>query len=397
MNIRTMKAIDHFVGIPVCLLLDLFQHMRAPFRRRVANRPLRRVLVMKYFGIGSILLASPMLRAIKARYPEASIGFLTFAGNRDMVERLGLVDEIHTLRTDSMLHFVYDLVKVLGRIRRADYDVTIDMEFFSKFSTIVTYLSGSPVRIGYFLRQIWRGDLLTEQVYYNHYKHITEVFGALAPSLGVTVTDFSLQPPLITREERIAAGTLLAQEGIRPEEMLIGINVNASDLSHERRWPKAEFLTLAHGLLNELNTRLIFVGSLGEAAYVEEMIAELPRDGRIINLAGKSKLYELIEILRRCRIFISSDSGPLHLAASLGVATVSFFGPETPMLYGPKGGDALVFYEGICCSPCLNVFNVKTAPCSGRNECMQRIEAHAVLDAMRGHFGTVWQQFRRSA
>ena len=396
MNIRTMKAIDHFVGIPVCLMLDLFQHIWVTFQRSDNNPPPRRILVMKYFGIGSILLASPMLRAIKARYPEVTISFLTFAGNRDMVERLGLVDEIHTLRTDSLLHFVCDMAQVLHRIRFERYDVTIDMEFFSKFSTIVTYLSGSPVKIGYFLRQMWRGDLLTEQVYYNHYKHITEVFGALAVPLGVTVTNCSLQSPLITEEEKTAAGTMLEQEGIGPEELLIGFNVNASDLSLERRWPKAEFLDLAGRLLKELNTRLIFIGSPGEAAYVEEMLAELPRDGRVINLAGKTKLYELIEILRCCRIFITNDSGPLHLAASLGTATVSVFGPETPMLYGPLGGDPLVFYEGIYCSPCLNVFNVKTAPCNGKNVCLQRIQAEAVLNVMREHFSAVWETYKRA-
>jgi ADP-heptose:LPS heptosyltransferase len=214
--------------------------------------------------------------------------------------------------------------------------------------------------------------------------------------LGVTVTDFSLQPPLITEVERAAAGALLAQKGIAPEELLICFNVNASDLSLERRWPKAEFLTMAQGLLNELNARLIFVGSPGEAAYVGEIVAELPQNDFVINLAGKTELKDLIEILRRCRIFITNDSGPLHLAASLDVATISFFGPETPMLYGPKGGDALVFYEGTYCSPCLNVFNVKTAPCSGRNVCMQRIKVGVVLDAMRGHFGAIWEQYNRA-
>lgn len=396
MNIRTMKAIDHYVGIPACLALDLFQRLWMPFQREKRNPP-RKVLVMKYFGIGSILLASPMLRAIKTKHPGVSIGFLTFAANREIVERLGLADVIHTLRTDTLLHFVGDLYRMLGQIRRERYDVTIDMEFFSKFSTIVTYLSGSPVRIGYFLRQMWRGDLLTEQVYYNNYKHITEVFGALATPLDVAVDDVTLQPPSITDEERKAAGVLLTREGVGPEDLLIGFNVNASELSLERRWPKREFLTLARGLLNELNARLVFVGTPAEAEYVTEVVAELPRDARIINLAGKTNLEELVEILRRCRIFVTSDSGPLHLAASLGVATVSFFGPETPILYGPVGGDSLVFYEGVYCSPCLNVFNVKTAPCSGQNVCMERIEAETVLDSMREHFSGIWEQCKRVA
>lgn len=397
MNIRAMKAIDHYIGIPACLALDFLCRLRYPLRRKNVQPRFRRVLVMKYFGIGSILLATPMLRAMKAQQPDMSIGFLTFAGNREMVERLGLVDVIHTLRTDTLIHFAGDLLKVFGQIRRARYDVTIDMEFFSKFSTIVTYLSGSPVRIGYFLRQIWRGDLLTEQVYYNNSKHITEVFSALAAPLGISVKDFALQPPAVAEEEKTNAAAMLLQEGYNPKSVLIGFNVNASDLSLERRWPKSEFLALACGLLKELNVQLVFIGSLDESDYVNELVSELPSDGRVINLAGKTSLVELIEILRCCRIFVTNDSGPLHLAASLGTATVSFFGPETPMLYGPLGSNSLVFYEGIYCSPCLNIFNVKTAPCSYQNVCMQKIEAVKVLNAMREYFSDIWESEKRAA
>ena len=396
MHIRTMKAIDQYVGVPVCLMLDFCRLICSPFLRR-AHQPFRRILLMKFFGIGSILLASPMLRAIKARHPGATIGFLTFASNREMVERLGLVDVIYTLRTDTLLHFACDLANVLGKIRRDRFDATIDMEFFSKFSTIVTYLSGSPVRIGYFLRQMWRGDLLTEQVYYNHYKHITEVFGALAAPLGVTVTDYALQPPAVTDADKAKADALLAWEGIGPRDLVIGFNVNVSDLSLERRWSRDEFLALARSLLAELDARLVFIGSPGEAAHVAGTVAELPDDGRVINLAGKTGMGELLGVLKRCRLFVTNDSGPLHLAASLGVATVSFFGPETPMLYGPKGGDALVFYKGIYCSPCLNVFNVKTAPCEGQNACMQGIKSERVLSAMREHFNVIWERRCKAA
>lgn len=392
MNIRTMKAIDRYVGGPLCLLLDFCQRLRSPFLRH-ETRPLRRILLMKFFGLGSILLATPMLRAIRLRHPEASIGFLTFAGNREMVERLGLADVIYTLRTDTPMNFAGDLFHTLGELRRNSYDVAIDMEFFSKFSTIVTYLSGSPMRIGYFLRQMWRGNLLTEQVYYNHYKHITEVFAALATPLDVSVSDYSLEPPAVTAEDRRRAGELLAREGIGADELLIAFNVNVSDLSYERRWSQDEFLELAGGLLSELKVRLLFIGAPSEAAYVAETVNRLGNRDRVVNLAGKTTLGELLCVMERCRMLVTNDSGPLHLAASLGVATASLFGPETPMLYGPKGGDALVFYEGLYCSPCLNVFNVKTAPCNGENVCMRRIEAKKVLESMREHFSDLWERY----
>jgi ADP-heptose:LPS heptosyltransferase len=348
---------------------------------------------MKYLGMGSILLASPMLRAIRKTYPTVKIGFLTFACNVEMVHRLGLVDNVYTLRTDNLIQFVADLAKCLRKIRRERFQATIDMEFFSKFSTIVTYLSGSPIRIGYFLRQLWRGDLLTHQVYYNHYKHITEVFGALAAPLGVEVKDFTVQQPTIYPTDEEAVEGLLRAAEIRSEELLIGVNVNAGDLSTERRWPKEEFQDLLNRVVAELKARLVFIGNASEAAYVREVLSGISHNGCMVNLAGRTSLGELLAILRRCALFITNDGGPLHLAASCGIPTVSFFGPETPQLYGPCGNNALVFHANLYCSPCLNVFNVKTAPCAGINSCMRNIRADAVLASIRKTHRHLWEKY----
>ena len=240
MKISLMKAIDHYVGRPLCLALDIYCRFRSLFPTSKFRHP-QKILIMKYFGMGSILLASPMLRALKQKFPEAEIGFLTFAQNEDILGRMGVTDNIYTLRTGNFQLFLWDLFRQLRLIRKERYDVTIDMEFFAKFSTIMTFLSGSPIRIGYFLRQMWRGDLLTNQVYYNHYKHVTEVFGALAEPLGGEVKDMVLERPAVYDEEYKAADILLRKEGIEEGDRLIGFNVNVSDLAMERRWPKEEF------------------------------------------------------------------------------------------------------------------------------------------------------------
>lgn len=396
MNIRVMKAVDHYIGIPICFMLDFCQMVAGLFPKK-QTRPPKKILIMKYFGIGSILLASPLLRAIKRAYPAARIGFLTFAANQDIVTRLSLVDDIYPLRTGSPFHFLADLVTAVRTIRRERYDVTIDMEFFAKFSTIMTYISGSPVRIGYFLRQLWRGNLLTHQIYYNHYKHITEVFGALASPLGIQISDYSLTRPFFSDTEHAAAGLILEKEGAQKSDVLIGFNVNVSDLSLERRWPGPQFQALANALLHELDAKLVFIGAPGDRPYVEEVLAELGASPRVVNLAGKTSLGELLGIFTRMTLFITNDSGPLHIAAALGVPTLSLFGPETPVLYGPRGEDALVFYKGIYCSPCLSVFNAKTAPCSGQNICMQSITAQEVLETMRRRFHQLWEKHRHDA
>ena len=385
MNMRTMKAIDHYAGIPICLLLDVYSRFRAFFASPPPRHPAK-ILLMKYFGMGSILLATPMLHALRQKYPDIGIGFMTLASNRDLVERLGLVDTVYLLRTDTAGHFAADAFRQLRAIRREKYDVTIDLEFFAKFSTIMSFLAGSPIRIGYFLRQMWRGSLLTHQVYYNQKRHITEVFAALVTPLQTVVTDFSMSVPLISEADERAADLLLESCGITGNTPFFVLNVNASDLSRERCWPLDFFRELSCELLQRTDARLVFIGVEGDKAQVAQVLDGLEDQRYVANLAGRTSLGELMAIIRRGRLFIGNDSGPLHLAAVLGIPTVSFFGPETPTLYGPQGQQHLVFYENIYCSPCLNVFNAKTAPCAGNNVCMQSIDPAHVLQTILERF-----------
>jgi ADP-heptose:LPS heptosyltransferase len=208
----------------------------------------------------------------------------------------------------------------------------------------------------------------------------------------VEITDYSLTRPFFSEAENAAAGLILEKEGVQKQDVLIGFNVNVSDLSLERRWPKQEFQTLAKALLKDLNVKLIFIGAPVDRAYVEEVLAGLGGTGQVINLAGRTSLGELLAIFTRLELFVTNDSGPLHVAAALDVPTLSLFGPETPVLYGPKGGNSLVVYTGLYCSPCLSVFNAKTAPCSGQNICMQSISSEAVLEAMRQRFPAIWEK-----
>lgn len=385
MKMRTMKAIDHWGGIPICLLLDVYSRIRSLVVGNAAHPPTK-ILLMKYFGMGSILLATPILRALRQKYPEIRIGFLTLATNSDLVERLGLVDTIYLLRTDTAVHFAADAFRQLRAIRREKYDVTIDLEFFAKFSTIMAFLAGSPVRIGYFLRQMWRGSLLTHQVYYNQNRHITEVFTALLEPLQAEAHDLTMSVPLISEADELAALLLLESCGIAGDTCFLVLNVNVSDLSLERSWPLHFFRELACGLLQRTDARLVFIGAEGDQVQVSQVLDGLDGNRNVTNLAGKTSLGELMAIIRRCRLFIGNDSGPLHLAAVLGIPTASFFGPETPTLYGPQGPQHLVFYENIYCSPCLNVFNAKTAPCAGNNVCMQSIKPAPVLEMILERF-----------
>lgn len=386
MNVKQMRKIDSYVGGAACLALEAYERVRRLFpRRKVSPANIEKILITKYLGMGSILLATPMLRALRANFPKSKIVFLTFDSNARFAEQIALIDEVVSIRTSSLPSFSMDLFKVLVRIRRERFDVIFDLEFFARFSTILSYLSGARLRVGYYLPKLWRGNLLTHQIHFNPYKHVTEVFSAQLKPVGIEVTDFTLVPPGLMEDRIEKTRSRLREKGLKEGEEIVSVNVNASDLSVERKWPKESFIELITSIAErKKGARIILVGSRGESEYVGEVYKALPETARsgIINLSGSLGIEEFMALLKLSALFITNDSGPLHIASALGTPTVSFFGPESPSLYGPVGNRNTVFYAGIYCSPCLNVYNAKTAMCKGDNRCMKEIKASEVIKVL---------------
>lgn len=384
MNISRMRHIDYVLGGALCLMLDGVERLRRLFPRTRLRPEPRTVVVTKYLGMGSILLATPALNALKIRYPACRVILLTFESNADFARRIPLFDEIIAIRTTSLTRFALDTLKALRDVRKIRADYLLDLEFFARFSTIVSYLSLARCRVGYYMPQIWRGDLLDIPVHFNPYRHVCEIFAAQLEAIGIAVEDWNVAPPLVDGRSLAKVRDIVHEATGGEGAVLVAVNVNASDLSLERRWPKRNFVALLDALARHPGLCLVLVGSPGERDYVDEVYSALSPAALActLNLAGQQTLDEFIALLSLSEFCITNDSGPLHIAASLGIRTVSFFGPESPQLYGPRGKGHIVFYSGIYCSPCLSVYNAKQAMCNGINVCMQDITPEQVIAAL---------------
>ncbi len=136
------------------------------------------------------------------------------------------------------------------------------------------------------------------------------------------------------------------------------------------------------------------IGGKDDISHVHSILGKLESRENIIDLAGKTNIMELACILEECQLLITNDSGPLHLADSLGTPTVSFFGPETPVLYGPGNGKNLVFYKALMCSPCLDVLNAKTVSCVDNARCIKEINVDEVYEAILGKYPHIFETER---
>jgi ADP-heptose:LPS heptosyltransferase len=378
-----MIRLDLWVGLPLCALGFLASLPMRPFRRRRAE-PVRRILVVKFLGLGSVLLATPLLRRLREAYPGAHITFLTFRSNAELVRRLSCVDEVVEVQRGSALGLLGSVPVLLLQLRRQRFDLALDLEFYSRLSNLISWASGAKRRVGFFVRARWRGSLLTDPVYFNSRLPYGRAVLALLQPLGLHDTDAErLEAPEIRPDEREAGQSKLEDMGVPREGTVVVVNVNASDLCVERRWPGHRYARLVERFGSEIAPVdcFAFIGTAGEGSDVRRVLEEIAPDVRetCLDLTGKTSLAELMLLLRRSAMLVTNDSGPLHLAAALGVPTVSLYGPETPELYGPVGDNHLVFYASHWCSPCLSVYNAKIAMCHGENECMRQIRLDDVV------------------
>ena len=379
-RLSTLQRVDRDLGPLVCGALQPLRWLRG---RRDPDAPVRSILAVKFWGIGSLVLLGPALRALRARHPGARLDLLTLEGNAPLARLLPILDGVLPVSLEGgPARITRNLAALFLRLRRRRYDLLVDFEFFSRFSAILAFLSGARRTAGFWAPNAYRGDLHDDRVPFNRYWHVTRNFRALAGAPEEPVLAPDLVRPVLGAAARARASALEAELGVGEDRPLILLNPNAGDLALERRWPAEHFAALADRFAPE--AALAWIGAPSERPYVESIRARMARPPASTNLAGALSIEELLALLERAALLVTNDSGPLHLASALGAPTVALFGPETPVMYGPLSPGAVTFYRPPPCSPCINVHENKMHACYfSRAECLVRILPEEVLAACR--------------
>ena len=382
---KTLQRADRALGGLAYLALQPLRLGRMLKR----PRPVRRALLIKFWGLGSLQLLTPAVRALRHAHPNASLDLLTLRQNETFACALGVFDRVVTLDVAgaSWPRLFVRILRAIVELRSQGYDVVYDFEFFTRFSAVVSLLSGAPVSHGFSSPETRRAGFHTHRVPFNRYWHVARNFRCLAGGEnGVHVALDELTPFPVTDEHRAEAATALFEHGFAPDGPLIALNPNAGSLSLERRWPPERFAELARRLILEEGARIVVLGSAAERGRAAEVVAragDVPRE-RLANLAGKLSICGTVAVLSEAAAFVTNDSGPMHVAAAVGTPTIGLFGPETPVMYAPLGPRARWLYEPPACSPCINVHENKMAVCvRGRAECMTNIGVPLVMESVR--------------
>ena len=354
----------------------------------------QKMLVVKFFGIGSLVLATPFFREVRKRFPNAEIHLLTLSSNRAVMEMITGVDRVHFVDLGGHIGAAVAVyVGCLWATLRQRYDVVIDMEFYTRASAVVSLASWAPVRIGYHAQGIYRGNIQSHRVPFNNYWHVARNFLSLLEPFGYRVDDEETIPTLDIPAQPLPAAQAVFDTlaGAR----YVVINVNAGELAYERRWFPDRFAALAARLSTTYDMTCVFIGAPSERAYVQAVAEDAEGQGaRVFNTAGDLDLTSMAQMCRDSLLVISNDSGPLHIAAATGTPVVGFFGPETPVLYGPAGSGSgpghLVFHKNLSCSPCINIEQGKRLKCWHATPiCQEATTVDDAFAAIEQHYAAV--------
>ena len=389
MTLDRMRFLDRVVGSAVCLVLSMVHRLVSLVRPTRAPVSPRHILIIEISEIGCLVLAYPMLEALRRQYPEAILYFLMFEKIRGGADVLNLAPRERQilLRDRNLGVFLADAVRAVWQLRRCRIDTVLDLELFSRVSAVLSYLSGASNRVGfhrYHMEGLYRGSFLTRKVPYNPYLHIAKNYMALLDALEDSASGtppvkkdygaIQLGLPQIrnSKEEDLAIGAKLKQacSALAASSRIVLLNPGGGELPI-RAWPLANYVQLAEMLLETPGLAVGVVGLPGDRVWYERM-ADTIRSPRFFNLAGLTvTVREIVQVFNQCDVLVTSDGGLAHFAGLSSIHCVVFFGPETPVLYGPLTSNYTCLYAGISCSPCLSAYNARKSPCDGDNVCVK--------------------------
>jgi len=338
MNARRKLALDRVLAKPVAFLLELIvwplgkifslDHSDSPERVKV-------IAIAKIVGMGSILRSTPLIRALKRRYPSARYIFITSLSNKSIIESLPFFDKHLYLNDSSPLKLLTGFLVLLLELWKSKVDLYFDLEVYSAFSTILATLSLARNRYGFYKDTTrFRLGLHTHLVYFNEHQHISRIYLQLARACGAIDidNDYKMEKVNIEDDKKAELKEWLEANNIKEDSLGIAINPNASDLLLERRWPMDYFVSLINALAKDWRGPIFLLGGLNERRYNDCLYLKLSQEAKkiVFNTAGWLSLQAVMIIISRAKLMITNDSGLYHIASSFDAPVISLWGPGHP-------------------------------------------------------------------
>ena len=355
------------------------------FRDRAMN-----ILIVKLSAIGDVVHTLPSLTALRRLYPRAHITWVIEAASADLITGhpcLDLVIISHRKRwqreakSGRVRKIMGEIASFINELRSRPYDLVIDFHGLFK-SAVLVGLSGGVRKLGYDSMQEGSGLFYNEKIPEDMAKHAVDRYldfpyylESLSGKAQIAGPPEFIIPWDDHNEQNVIS--LLTKNNLDEEAPFVAINPVA--LWPTKLWRDDLFASLAERIAREMGMPVVFTGSRDEQFYINAVMQRVPTE-RIVNLAGLTTLKDLACLYRRAALVVTTDSGPMHIAAAVGTTVVALFGPTDPRRTGPYGPHHIVIRKELPCSPCFR----KTCP---TRKCMEEITVEEVWKSVREKLG----------
>ena len=334
------------------------------------------ILIVKLSAIGDVIHTLPSLAALRELYPRAHITWVVEEAAADLVKNHPCLNEVlvsgrkrwsRDLRAGQFSRSLSEIRTFIKTLRKRHYDLVIDFHGLLK-SSIIVLLSGGKRKLGYDSWQELSGLFLNEKIPEDMNKHAVDRYLDFPRYLGSKTGNVQFVLPADPGAEE-KARVLLRNNKLEDKNF---IAINPVALWETKLWNNHKFADLADLISQDLQMKIAFTGS--DKEQIDKITSSMTTDG--INLGGETSLQDLACIYKKARMVISTDSGPMHLAAAVGTPVIALFGPTDPDRTGPYGAGHTIVRAGLDCSPCL------LKKCSTK-KCMEDISPEQVFAVVK--------------
>ncbi|MBU4208531.1 MAG: lipopolysaccharide heptosyltransferase II [Proteobacteria bacterium] len=332
---------------------------------------IKRILIRATNWVGDAIITTPAIRAVRKNFPEAKISLLAKPWVAPIFYNNPYIDNILLYDAAGKHKGLSGIPRLSRELRKKNFDIAI--LFQNAFeAALIAFWAGIPNRLGY--NTDARSLLLTHCIRLKPaMKRVHQIDYYLGILEGASLKSDGRQLTLVvTDEERKHTEEILAKHGITGEDRLIGINPGAV-FGSAKRWFPERYATLGVRLQEYSGARIAIFGGPGEKAlgqYISELM-----ESRCVNFCGKTSLREAIALIERCQLFITNDSGLMHVAAALDTPQIAIFGSTDYVTTRPSSPKSQIIRVPVPCSPCLK------PDCPIDHRCMKNITVEMVYDA----------------
>lgn len=317
--------------------------------------------------IGDTVLSTPLIKLLKGKIKDLKITILAKEYIKELWENNPDIDGIISFKPG-----ITGYLELSKKLRAKKFDTILILpNSFS--SALIPYIAGIKERVGYITE--YRGFLLTRKIPFNDTRenHLVYEYLEFAKTFGIEENP-AMPELFITDKEKIEADEILENNGINTGDTVIGICPGAT-YGPAKRWQQSNWKQLAQKLIKDYNAKILIFGGRQEEGLLNGISEGLESGGVVF--AGIN-LRMLMALINRCKIFISNDTGPMHIAASLKIPVVAIFGSSSPLWTSPLGNNNKVIYKALPCSPCFK------RTCDKKNvyECLTSITPEEVFSAV---------------